>query len=247
MPYLGPIMDRMFSLKERAPAQSLERSIWRAAIQRCVGRLGRRPLTTITLCGDDAIRETADVAGWSARWRRVIGAGHGYFVGEPMEQSMEEPRGNIPPWPAFVVSRAWVRLCDEVERLSAAGAWPIYCDTDGVCVIAPPDVDLPAGEGVGDFRAKDQWVAVEHRNTRRWIRHGAAGTETQWAGVAKSEQRAAFEGAHVLARKSSALEFLTRQMLRLPDRLTPTLAATADGVKRAKLYGRRAALAQEEF
>lgn len=247
MPYLGPIMDRMFTLKERATPGSIDRSIWRAAIQRCVGRLGRRPLTTVTLCGEDAARETADVAGWSARWRRVIGAGHGYFIAEPMEQPTEEPRGNIPPWPAFVVSRAWIRLCDEIERLSAAGAWPIYCDTDGVCVIAPPGVDLPAGKGVGDFRAKDEWAAVEHRNTRRWIRHGAAGTSTQWAGVAKSEQRAAFEGAHVVTRKSSALEFLTREMLRVPDRLTPTLAATADGVRRAKLYGRRAAQAPEEF
>ncbi len=242
--FLGPIMDRLYTLKEQAQKGSVPRAIYRAAIQRAVGRLGRAPVDTVTLCGPDADAEIANPASWPVKWRKIHGAAHGYFVADPLEAPTTPPRYSIPPWPAFVVSRAWIRLHDRIEALAARGAWPMYCDTDGVLVACPPDAVMPDEHGMGGFRVKAEWLASEHRQHRQWIRVDQGGAlKTQYAGVERHLQRAAFEGTPIVRTRSSAIVELSQAMRAIPDRIGPVLRATADGVRKRKVYGRSA----EEF
>lgn len=240
--FLGPMMDRLWNMKNTT--SGLERDVYKAAIQRAVGRLGRRHYGTVTLCGAEAKHAQENPQEWPEKWKRVHGMGHGYFVADSIEEPEGLPRGVMPPWPAFVVSRAWIKLATKIEELAGRGCWPIYCDTDGVLVACPADVDPCEGEALrmGGWRVKRRFSGAEHRAARQFVRLREDGEEElQFAGIPKRVQRDALMGAPKDAGTETALLDLQASFRQAANRLAPVLAHTKPGVDRAKRVGRNAA------
>ena len=237
--FLAPMMDRLWAQKY-AYAPGLERGVIKAAIQRAVGRLGRRHYSTVVLCGADATREAENPSQWPARWRRVHGFGSGYFVADAIELPPGLPKGTIPPWPAFVVSRAWIRLCRQIQAFRAGGARILYADTDGFLAAVPPGMVLPDEHRMGGWRAKKEHAAVEHRAERQFIRIDLDGSEhLQFAGVPRSMQWDRLAGIEREYRApNSALIDLQAAFRQVVNRLSPAIESTREGVERAKRVGR---------
>ena len=237
--FLGPIMDRLWTLKGRTTG--LERNVYKAAIQRAVGRLGRRHYSTVTLCGAEAKHAQEHPEEWPDKWRRVHGMGNGYFVADALEEPEGLPRGVIPPWPAFVVSRAWIKIAEKAEALAGLGCWPLYADTDGILVACPQGVE-PCQEGpaaMGAWRIKRQFRGVEHRAARQFVRLRETGEEElQFAGVARRLQRDALSGTPKESGIETALLDLQACFRQMSNRLAPAIAQTRAGVERAKRVGK---------
>lgn len=246
--FLAPLMDRLWELKNAAEPGSVERDTYKATIQRAVGRLGRRHYTTVTLCGAEAMDEAAHPERWPLRWERVHGYGGGYFVADAWEKPEGLPRGVVPPWPAFVVSRAWMRLADRIEQETARGAWPIYCDTDGAVMAYPPGAEPePEPSAMGAYRIKRRYLAVEHREKRQFSRVDDTGAEhIQFAGVPRKAQRNVLAGKPWEHETESALIDLQAIFRQVANQLAPVLDATKERVARAKRVGRHATLRENE-
>jgi hypothetical protein len=167
--------------------------------------------------------------------------GNGYFVADELEEPEGLPRGVIPPWPAFVVSRAWIKIAEKAEDLAGLGCWPLYADTDGILIACPPGVE-PCQEGpaaMGAWRIKRQFRGVEHRAARQFVRLLETGEEElQFAGVARRLQRDALSGTPKESGIETALLDLQACFRQMSNRLAPALAQTRAGVERAKRVGK---------
>ena len=159
--YLAEGMGRLFGAKQGHARGTPERSGLTAAMQRGIGRLARRVpaeavWSTVDLMSMD--RSSLEAAGVVAELGRLDG-----WSLMRLTQSEEVPRGGCPVWPAFVVARAWVSLCERIEAVRAAGGRPLYCDTDGLLWAGPEGVELPKGDAAGEWqnRGRPAWVWCE--------------------------------------------------------------------------------------
>lgn len=237
---LAPMMSVLW--KRKAGATGVPRETYKAAIQRAVGRLARRPADTVTLTGAEAVAEIQDSAGWPARWRRVYGWSEtpALFLADRLgEDEPTTPHGTIPVWPPFVVGATWIEACAQMERTAAAGAWPLYVDTDGITSAVPPGVELGGdGASVGGWRTKRIYTGAEHRAPRQFVRVDEHGKEAlQFAGVHRSIQRQALMGESVRHEARTVLVALQQAFGQHVDRLTPVLESTRQGVEHARRVG----------
>jgi len=160
-PFLADGMGALFAAKQGHARGTPERSGLTAAMQRAVGRLARR------LPAEDVV-ETAKLMAMNPDQARAegieaeLGRLHGWSLIR-RAQPEDVPRGACPVWPAFVVSRAWVSLCERIEAVEAQGGRPLYCDTDGLLWAGPEGAGLPTGEKAGDWqnRGRPAWVWCE--------------------------------------------------------------------------------------
>lgn len=249
--YLAPLQRVLWNRKQATTGEARETA--KAAIQRAVGRLGRRPYDTVTLVGDEAQAEIADRAGWATRWSKVHGWTDQYFVADRLTDPMAPvpvPYGAVPVWPAFVVAETWIATCDALERATAAGAWPLYVDTDGICIAsdAATRAALHAqAPKPGAWRVKRLYQGGEHRAARQFVRVGDDGAEVlQYAGVPRLAQRDALRGLEPSYQGRTALMDLQGAFRATTDRLSPALDHVRAGVDRARVFGRRMA-ATETF
>lgn len=237
--FMGPLMSALWAGKRRFTGTA--RETMKAAIQRAVGRLGRRTYNTVTLVGDAARAEVAAPHEWPMKWTKVHGWTDSYFVADKMDQTGQaEPRGILPAWPPFVVSRAWIQADNQMHALASQGAWPMYVDTDGIMVAAPPGMSWqPETEAMGGWREKHRYSAAENRAPRQFVRTAEDGAEvTQFAGVPKSIQRDVLAGVLAKHETRTALLDLQAAFGQRADRLGPVLYATRNGVDRAKRIGK---------
>lgn len=243
--FLGPLMSTLWKKKSES-AKGVAQETFKAAIQRAVGRLGRKTYDTATLTGVDARSEIGNPGEWPMKWRKVYGwtTDPPVFVADRFEAVDDvAASGSVPPWPAFVVGRTWAAACAHMERVSAAGAWPLYVDTDGITCAAPPGAPLcDDGASMGAWRVKRTFSGAEHRATRQFVRVDMDGNEVlQFAGVQKHDQRAALMGQHVHQDQRTVLVELQKVFRQNVDRLSPVIGATRHGVEHAKRVGRRVA------
>jgi hypothetical protein len=159
--YLAEGMGRIFGAKQAHARGTPERSGLTAAMQRAIGRLARRvPAEAVWATSDLMGMDTPslEAAGVVAELGRLDG-----WSLVRLTQSEEVPRGGCPVWPAFVVARAWVSLCERIEAVRAAGGRPLYCDTDGLLWAGPEGVELSTGDAAGEWqnRGRPAWVWCE--------------------------------------------------------------------------------------
>lgn len=184
--YLAEGMGRMFQAKQRHARGTPERSGLTAAMQRGIGRLARRvPAEAVWSTADlmSMDRAALEAAGVVAELGRLDG-----WSLMRLTQSEEVPRGACPVWPAFVVARAWVSLCERIEAVKAAGGRPLYCDTDGLLWAGPAGADLPKGEAAGEWqnRGRPAWVWCER--AKLYVRgEGHAILQAASSGIPKAD------------------------------------------------------------
>lgn len=247
--YLGPLMATLW--KKKHESSGVARETFKAAIQRAVGRLARRRYDTVTLTGPEALAEIENPGEWPVRWRKVYGwtTNPPVFVADRFEQGEEiAPVGSVPAWPAFVVGRTWASACAQMERVTDAGAWPMYVDTDGITCAAPPGARLcDDGTSIGGWRIKRTYTGAEHRAPRQFVRLDTEGREVlQFAGVPRVDQRRALMGESVHQETRTVMIELQRVFRQNVDRLSPVLSATRHSVEHAKRVGRRVAEHERE-
>lgn len=205
--FMVAFMDSLYNRKAAAEPGSIERSIYSACMQRAIGRLGRRPRATVTLTGEAAANEMQNFESWGQKYTRIYAQTSDLFVADRIP-SGEVDADVIPPWPAFVVSRAWIALCDRVRAEQEAGMVALYSDTDSICGAWPPGC-APAEDdaGAGGWRVKSTPGWVDHRGQKRYLR-GNDASVTDWAaaGVASGQALQYFSGANYERRPRSVLE-----------------------------------------
>lgn len=228
--YLAEGMGRLFGAKARYPRGTFERAGLTAAMQRGIGRLARRvPAEEVWSTQDLLSRDRAalEAAGMVAELGRL----HGWSLVR-LTQSEDVPRGACPVWPAFVVARAWVSLCERIEAVKAAGGRPLYCDTDGLLWAGPEGVALPQGEAAGDWqnRGRPAWVWCER--AKLYVRgEGRAISAAASSGIPKADLIWYLEGGGAPRRLQSVRE---QAAARIPE---PKEVETWAKRKRAKRAG----------
>ena len=162
-PYLAPGMRQLAAAKAQHARGSTARAVLSACLQRVVGGLARRdPAELIVDAAQLDQMDSAQLA--AAGYVGKLGTLDGWTLVR-RAAAPDVPRGTCPVWTAFVVSRAWVSLCERIEAVRAVGGLPLYADTDGLLWAAPPGVSLPTGDALGEWSARGlpHWCWVERR------------------------------------------------------------------------------------
>jgi hypothetical protein len=208
-PYLAPGMRALAAAKAAQPSGSVGRRVLSAAMQRTVGALAKREPAERVLEAAELERMTSAELE-AARIRAVFGKLHGWALVE-IDGAGRPPRGTVPVWTAFVVSRAWVSLCERLEAIRAAGGRPLYCDTDGILYACPPGVELERGDALGAWqeRGRPEWVL--HERLKLYAR-GTGGkiTAAASAGVPRADLVWYLEGGAAPTRLETVREQAAR-------------------------------------
>jgi len=162
-PFLRPGMMLIANGKAQHARGTTARAVLSAAAQRVVGGMARRdPAERIIDAAqlDSMTTDDLSAAGYVARLGRLDGWELVRVAPDPAV-----PRGTCPVWTAFVVSRAWVTMCERIEAVRAVGGRPLYADTDGLCWAAPPGAQLECGDQLGQWqlRGLPEWAWIEAR------------------------------------------------------------------------------------
>jgi len=208
--YLQPGMAALFSAKQRHACGTVERAALTAAMQRAVGRLARREPVDLVFRASEfqewsyADLEARGIVGDLGRW-----AGYAFARTAPAEST---PRGTCPVWPAFVVGRAWVSLCERIEAVRAAGGRALYCDTDGLLWAKPPGPALELGDGPGEWqlRGLPEWAWCERAKLyARGI--GSTISAAACSGIPRADLIWYLEGGDAPTRRESIREQAARR------------------------------------
>jgi hypothetical protein len=218
--FLGSFTRAVWERKRAAAKGSVERAVLSAALQRTVGYLARRPGADEIIGEDDfaaelrAIEDGEDTG--RARVRAFSGPAFGaYIVRREVEDTDAAKWCYNPVWSAIIVARTWVRMCEELARIRAAGGTPLYADTDGALFSGPSatfDGAYPLSAekpGQWTLRGAPHWAWVEARKiyargTGAEIEHAAS------AGVPRHDLIAYLSGHFPPERTESVKEQMAR-------------------------------------
>jgi hypothetical protein len=208
--YLAPGMDRLFQAKQRHARGTVERAALTAAMQRAVGRLARRDGVDSLVDADDFGRLTSDELQAAGIVRDLGRFGRWALVRK--EPGPETPRGTCPVWPAFVVGRAWVSICERIEAIKAIGGRPLYADTDGILWAKAPGAALELGDGAGAWQLRNlpDWAWCERAKLYlRGTGHTIAASAS--AGIPRADLLWYLEGGGAPYRRESLREQAARR------------------------------------
>jgi hypothetical protein len=156
-------MRQLAAAKAQHARGSTARAVLSACLQRVVGGLARRDPAELIIDAaelDQMDSEQLAAAGYVGK----LGTLDGWAL---VRRAMpaDVPRGTCPVWTAFIVSRAWISLCERIEAVRAVGGLPLYADTDGLLWAAPAGADLPTGDALGEWSVRGQphWCWIERR------------------------------------------------------------------------------------
>lgn len=207
--YLDPGMRALAQAKAGHAPGSVGRRIMSAAMQRAIGGLAKREPAEAVLPAAELERMT-DAELRAARVRACVGKLHGWALVQ-YEDTGRPPRGTVPVWTAFVVTRAWIALCERLEAIRAAGGRPLYCDTDGVLYACPPGVELEHGDGLGEWQARGRPEWVLHERLKLYARGtGSTISAAASAGVPRADLVWYLEGGDAPARLETVREQCSR-------------------------------------